>query len=90
MLVNGVGCHESTNQSNQRMFGFRFALMRNRKRKPFLPSRCAQMKTPDQIAADKRHRALSLSTNRKPPTQVQKAFIIAPRSTQMIDWRKRT
>jgi len=48
------------------------------------------MKTPAQIAADKRHKALSLPTNRKPPTQVQKTFIIAPREDQMIDWRKRT
>jgi len=47
------------------------------------------MKTPSQIAADKRHKLLSLPTNRKTPTQAQ-SFVIAPRSTQMIDWRKRT
>jgi len=46
------------------------------------------MKTPTQIAADKRHKRLSLPTNRKPPAHAQQ-LVIAPRSTQMIDWRKR-
>jgi len=46
------------------------------------------MKTPNQIAADKRHRALSLRQNRDTPRNTPQ-FVIALRSTASYrDWNK--
>jgi len=46
------------------------------------------MKTPVQIAADKRHKALSLPTARAKPRNTQQ-LVIAPRSAAIYpDWNK--
>jgi hypothetical protein len=45
-------------------------------------------KTPSQIAADNRHKRLSLATNRAKPRNTQQ-LVIAPRSnTPYRDWNK--